>query len=189
MHKVALVVGLAVEGGFLDVYVLGAVATGFDCEGLPLGILGVEVKHHLVEHGACNFVASVARTDRVNAACRQNIPCRHLPHVFVAYQPCHGVAVGILTNVARPFLCQIGSTKAVEEERHVVYGLVGMIVVFVPKIVFGRFLEHIRKVGKGLLASAHETNHTVHVMGHEPSLLVGIALGAAVSLCQAALLG
>ena len=60
-------------------------------------------------------------------------------------------------------------------------GLVGVIVVLVPQEVLWRLVEEGIQVGKHFLASAHQLHHPCYVVRHEPALLIGIALDAAVA--------
>lgn len=91
--------------------------------------------------------------------------------------------------MARPFLGLPRLPEPVEEERHEVDGFVGVVVVVVPEHVRRGFVEELREVAQHGFAPAHERYHALDVVRHEPSLLIGVRLDAAVPLGGAGVLG
>lgn len=61
-------------------------------------------------------------------------------------------------------------------------GFVGVVVVVVPEHVRRGFVEELREVAQDGFAPAHERYHALDVVRHEPSLLIGVRLDAAVPL-------
>ena len=61
---------------------------------------------------------------------------------------------------------------------------VGVIIIHIPEHVLRRVSEHPVEVCNDFLLSAHESYHTLDIMGNEPSLLERIAFHASVPLLQ-----
>lgn len=87
---------------------------------------------NFVENRTRDFIGRLARTERMNSRSREDIPSRHLAHVFVADKSFHAVLVRPIADEPCPVLRQVGPTEMVEEERHMVHRLIGMVIVLVP---------------------------------------------------------
>ena len=86
--QVGLRIGTPVEPHPLDVSVLRGVVLGNDGE-RPAR----DFHFRPVEQGRSEPVASARRLDLVHAQRREDVPCRHLPHVLIARKPVGRVVV------------------------------------------------------------------------------------------------
>ena len=65
---------------------------------------------------------------------------------------------------------------------------IGMVIIAVPHKVVRSVLEEVLKVRKDFLTAAHQLHHPIHVMRHEPALLVRVAFDAAEVVLQSSFL-
>ena len=66
--------------------------------------------------------------------------------------------------------------------------LIGVVVIAVPHKVVRSVLEEVLKVSEDFLPAAHQFYHSIHVMRHEPALLVRVTLDASEVVFQSSLL-
>src|SRR5450756_2253826 len=115
----------------------------------------------------------------------QYVPGGHLSYIFITDEAFYGIMIGPCADGACPFLGEPGITDPVEQERDMVHGFVGMIVIIVPHHIFRSMSEQRFQVLLYLLLSAHEPDHTGNILRNEPALLIGIAFHGAIVLLQA----
>ena len=110
-----------------------------DHEGCAFVPSGVQANDCLAEKWASQNIDVVSGADGIKPKSADNVPGRHLAHVVVTANPIDFCMIGLFENTTNPFLRKPRLTGIHKQIRNMMYGFVGVVIVWIPSESVGCF--------------------------------------------------